>query len=1051
MKFTDQFIKRPVLAVVVNFIIIIAGLQAANSLSVRQYPRSDNVSIIIQTPYIGASAELVKSFITQPLELAIAEADGIDYIESKSTQNFSTINARLKLNYDPIKALTEINSKVSQVRNELPKEAEAPTINILSADNQFAVAYMGFTSDILSQNEITDYLIRAVQPRLAAVKGVQKAEVLGAKVFAMRIWLKPERMAALGITPTQLRDALTKNNVQSAIGQTKGSLVSANLVANTDLHNIDDFKHLIIKESNGRTIRLSDIANIELGTESSDLEVRLSGETAVFMAIYTVPSANTVEVIRQARKELDAIKEGLPKGLNARMANDTTIYIESSIKEVTHTLIETLSIVILVIFLFLGSVRSALIPVIVIPIALIGAIFFIQVFGFTINLLTLLAIVLSVGLVVDDAIVVVENVERHLSKGLSPLDAAIQGARELIKPVIAMTITLAAVYLPIALQGGLTGALFREFALTLAGAVVVSGIVAITLSPMMAAHLLKPNTNAPSFARFTHILFNRLKDSYARFLHQVLANRIIIYLTWLVISAASIPMFMYSAKELAPSEDQGIVFGIMETPSNSTIEQVVPFAKAANDIFQSTPEVDYTFEITEPLFGVAGMLVRPWDERDRSMFEIMPELQSQLAAIPGINFIPIMPPALPGGGGFPVEFILTGMDSTENLLLYAQQLQEKAAKSGLFSFPPIIDIKMDQPQAEIIIDRNRVADLGLTLQQVSQDMSIMLSGNYVNRFNMAGRSYKVIPQVKRDYRLSAEQLNDIYITGPNNQPIPLSSIATIRQGTAPRSLNRLQQMNAVKLSGVSVRTLDEALTFLENEANIILPPSITYDYTGESRQLRTEGNKFIPAFSLALALIFMVLSAQFNSFRDPLIILAGSVPLAMFGALIFTFLKLPNPNIPDWTSSWTTTLNIYSQVGLVTLIGLIAKNGILVVEFANKLQEMGKAKLEAIHEAAVTRLRPILMTTAATVVGHFPLVLVSGPGAEARNSIGLVLVGGMAIGTIFTLFVIPAVYTLLAKDLQKENSADDEILFTIKSTIQPNSKKEKFKKSAEPA
>ena len=1019
MKFTDIFVRKPVLAIVVNLIIVIAGLQAYNSLTVRQYPKSDNASVVITTVYVGASAELVKSFITTPLERAIAAVEGIEYVESQSALGVSTITARLKINYDSVRALAEINSKVNQVRGDLPTESEIPTIEIQAQDSQFAAAYMSFTSDILDNNQITDYLTRVVQPRLAALEGVQRAGILGGKVYAMRVWLKPERMAALSVSPAELRQALAANNVLSAIGQTKGSLVSVNLTANTDLKSVEDFRRLVIRESNGATVRLEDVADVELGSETFASEVRFSGQTATFMGIWALPSANTIDVIKLAREELEAIKLSLPSGLEARMAYDSTEYIESAINEVVKTLAETLLIVVLVIFLFLGSIRSALIPIVVIPLALIGAVFLIQVFGFTINLLTLLAIVLSVGLVVDDAIVVVENVERHLGEGESPFTAAMRGARELVNPVIAMTITLAAVYLPIALQGGLTGALFREFALTLAGAVLVSGFVAITLSPMMASKMLNKRVGREGFAKHTHDIFDRIKNRYSKVLYPALKTRWPIYCIWGLITLLCFPMYMLSPKELAPAEDQGIVFGILDGPANATLEQTLHYANRADEIFLETEETDYTFQITFANSGFGGLVTRPWEDRERSVFDIQGSIQGQLAAIPGIQFTPILPPALPGGGNFPVELVLSSTADPEVILDVAQQLQLKAMNSGKFAFPPIIDTKIDQPESEIIIDREKVADLGLTLAQVSADMGIMLGGNFVNRFNLDGRSYKVIPQVKRNNRLTTDQLQDIYITGPNNQLIPLSAVATVETSAVPRSLNRLQQLNSVKLSGVAITSLDDALSYLEDEARAIMPPSFTINYTGESRQLRTEGNKFLPAFMLALALIFFVLAAQFNSFRDPLVILLGSVPLAMFGALLFTFLKMPAP-VPFWTDGWTTTLNIYSQVGLVTLIGLISKNGILVVEFANKLQEQGLSKMQAVHDAAVTRLRPILMTTAATVIGHFPLVLVEGAGAAARNSIGLVLVGGMAIGTVFTLFVIPAIYMLMAKDHQKE-------------------------------
>ncbi len=1020
MAFTDLFIRRPVLALVVNLVIIIAGLQAIRSLNVRQYPRSENSVVTVTTVYVGAGAELVRGFITTPLERAIAAADGIEYIQSQSAQGLSTISVRLKLNYDPLKALAEISAKVDQVRGDLPPEAEVPSINVVSADSQFASAYLSFTSDVLRQNEITDYLVRVVQPRLSALEGVQRAEILGARTFAMRIWLKPDRMAALNISPAQVRQALAANNFLAAVGRTKGSLIQVNLTANTDLRSVQEFKRLVIREEGGAIVRLEDIGEVVLGAEDYDAEVRFSGETAVFMGIWPLPNANSLDVIRRVRVEMEAIQGQLPSGMQARVAYDATAYINNAIHEVLKTLSHTLLIVMVIIFLFLGSFRSVFIPVVAIPLSLIGAVFLMQVSGFTINLLTLLAIVLSVGLVVDDAIVVVENVERHLSEGKSPLEAALTGARELVGPIIAMTITLAAVYTPIGLQGGLTGSLFREFAFTLAGAVAISGVVALTLSPMMSAKLLKPGIQEHGLAGRIARDFKRIRALYGRWLDATLNSRPAVYLVWIFVGLLTVPLFMMSPVELAPTEDQGVIFGILDASADSTLDQTSLYAAAANRAFLTVPETDFTFQITFPTSGFGGMVTRPWGERKRTTFQILPEVQQKLHAIPGIQMYPVVPPALPGGGQFPVEFILASTAEPGQILEFAQQLQMKAMASGLFAFPPIIDVKIDQPQADLLIDRDKVADLGLNLQQVGADIASMVGGDFVNRFDIAGRSYKVIPQIKRVYRLNPDQLKNIYVTGPKGQLVPLSTVATISNSTVPRSLNRFQQLNAVKISGVAVRPLDQALRYLEDEAAKILPKGYVLDYTGESRQLRTEGNKFIPAFGLAVVLIFLVLAAQFNSFRDPFVILGGSVPLAMFGALIFTFLKMPDPNVSFWTRGWTTTLNIYSQVGLVTLVGLVSKNGILIVEFANKLQERGLSKREAVREAALTRLRPILMTSGATIAGHFPLTLVTGAGAAARNSIGLVLVGGMAIGTLFTLFVVPSIYMLVARDHSRD-------------------------------
>ncbi|MCG7853255.1 MAG: efflux RND transporter permease subunit, partial [Methanosarcinaceae archaeon] len=710
MKLTDLFIRRPVLASVINLLIIIAGLQAIRSLNVRQYPRNENSVVTVTTVYVGASADLVRGFITTPLERAIAAADGIEYIESQSALGLSTINIRLKLNYDPIRALSEISAKVDQVRNDLPPEAEVPTINVESAESRFASSYLSFTSDVLMQNEITDYLVRVVQPRLSAVEGVQRADILGGRTFAMRIWLKPDRMAAFNISPVQVRRALAANNYLAAVGRTKGALIQVNLTADTDLRSVEEFKRLVIRQQDGAIIRLEDIGDILLGAEDYDTEVRFSGQNAVFMGIWPLPNANSLDVINRIRVQMQGIQKELPTGMEASVAYDGTKYIKDAIREVTKTLGDTLLIVVIIIFLFLGSLRSVLIPVVAIPLSLIGAVFLMQVFGFTINLLTLLAIVLSVGLVVDDAIVVVENVERHLRRGLSPFDAAILGARELVGPIIAMTVSLAAVYVPIALQGGLTGSLFREFAFTLAGAVTISGVVALTLSPMMASKLLKPGIEEHGLAGKISRGFSRLRDAYGRLLDVTLNARPAVYMVWIVVSMLTIPMFIMSPVELAPSEDQGVIFGIIDAAADATLDQTSLSAAAVNRIFFSIPETDHTFQLTMPSSGFGGMATVPWSERERTIFQILPEVQQKLHAIPGVRVLPVTPPALPGGGEFPVEFVLASTAETEQILSFARQIQLKAMQSGLFAFPPIIDVKIDQPQAELVIDRDRVAD-----------------------------------------------------------------------------------------------------------------------------------------------------------------------------------------------------------------------------------------------------------------------------------------------------------------------------------------------------
>src|SRR5438270_834265 len=899
--FTDLFIRRPVLALVVSFVILIAGLAAMKTINIRQYPRSDIASITVTTAYVGADAELVRGFITTPLERAIAAADGIDYIQSQSQQSVSTITARLKLNYDANKALSDISSKVDAIRRDLPPEAEIPVIAIQAADSQFASAYLSFTSNILQPNEVTDYLVRLVQPRLTAVGGVQKADILGGRTFAMRIWMKPERMAALNISPTDVRNALTRNNYLAAVGSTKGSMLQVNLTANTHLHTTDQFKPLVVRQDKGTLLRLGDIADVLLGAEDYNTEVRFSGQKAVFMGIWVLPNANSVDVIKRVRVELDQIKKELPTGMTAEMAYDATAYINDAIHEVVKTLIDTLLIVMVVIFLFLGSFRSVLVPIVAIPISLIGALFLMQLFGFSLNLLTLLAIVLSVGLVVDDAIVVVENVERHMREGLSRMNAALVGARELIAPIIAMTITLAAVYTPIALQGGLTGALFREFALTLAGAVFISGVVALVLSPMMSAHLLRPEHGDHGFSGFVNRTFDRFRDWYGSHLHRTLNARPAVYVVWGGVSLIALFMFAtipkVATKELAPKEDQGVIFGIITAPANATIDDTIRYADAAGKVFQDIPDTRFTFQITQPSGGFGGMVLKPWGTRKTPTIKYLPVVQQKLGAIPGIQMFPIMPEALPGSDNFPVSFVIASTASQERILELAKQIFGKAMEAHVFQFGDI-DTKIDQPQAQIVFDHDKVSTTGLNMQQVGA------------------------------------------------------------------------------------------------------------------------------VFALAIVLIFLVLAAQFNSFRDPFIILLGSVPLALFGAGIFMFLKMPFGKF--FTDAWTTSFNIYSQVGLVTLVGLVSKNGILIVQFANELQRQGLDKLAAVAQAARIRLRPIMMTSVATVAGHFPLTLVTGAGAAARNSIGLVLVGGMTIGTIFTLFIVPSLYMLIAKEHREKSMAEVE-------------------------
>lgn len=1002
-SFTDIFIKRPVLALCVNLLILLAGYQSIRALNVRQFPKSDMAIVTVKTAYIGASAELVRGFITTPLERVIASADGIDYLESASKQGLSEITAHLKLNFDTNAALSQIQAKVAQVRNELPTEAQDPVIDVERSDNRFAAAYLSFYSNDLDQNQITDYLIRVIQPRLSAISGVQKAEVLGARTFAMRIWLKPERLAALGISPQEVWRALEKNNSLSAVGLTKGGLTSTNLIANTNLSSVSEFANLAIRQSGAGIIKLSDIADLDLGAESYEEEVRFDGQKATFIGVWALPSANSLDVIELVNTELADIKSRLPAGMQASIAYDSTSYIRDALHDVTTTLLETIAIVILVIFLFIGSAKAILIPVVAIPLSLIGAAIGMLVFGFSLNLLTLLAIVLAVGLVVDDAIVMLENIERLIKQGLSPFEAAIKGARELVGPTIAMTITLASVYAPIGFQGGLTGTLFKEFAFTLASAVVISGVVALTLSPMMCSKILTTHSSENNLQLKISRFFDAIVRRYSKVLDYVLSNNKLVLSGATFLVLLLFPLYLFSTKELAPREDQGVIFGIVQAAPNATIDQTLQYTDEIQKFYTTVPEYRTSFLLTGASFGFSGILLKPWSERSRNTTEIEGELWGKLSQVPGVRPIVTSPPPLPGGSDFPIEFIISSTDEPQQILEYSQALVGAAFGSGVFIFADS-DLKFDQPQAEIKIDHQKVAMLGLDMQSLGNDLGILIGGNYVNRFSIQGRSYKVIPQIQRQARLNASQIADLYVKGPKDQLLPLATFAEVVNSVQPRQLNRFQQVNSAKIQGVLVPgvSIDTGLQALEKAASKILPPRYSIDYAGESRQLRQEGSSLVQTFTLAILVIFLVLAAQFESFRDPLIILLGSVPLALSGSLIFSFLDL-------------TTINIYSQVGLITLVGLVSRNGILIVEFANKLQEQGLDKIQAVREAALTRLRPVLMTSTATVVGHLPLIFASGAGSGARNSIGVMLVSGMLIGTALTLLAIPSLYLLIAR------------------------------------
>src|SRR5215469_219006 len=813
-------------------------------------------------------------------------------MESQSLQGTSIISVHLKLNFDPNAAMTQVQTKVNQVRNQFPPASQLPVIAITSTDNQFASMYLSFYSKDLDRNQITDNLTRVVQPKLSAITGVQQAEILGARVFAMRIWLDTNKMAALNVTPTDVQNILQANNYLAAVGQTKGAMTSINLVANTNLQSVADFQQLAVKQSNGAIVRLKDVGQVELGASNYDTDVRFSGNTATFMGIYVLPNANAIDVIKSVRAALPAIEKQLPVGMNLGVPYDATEYINSAIHDVTQTLMETLCIVMIVIFLFMGSFRAVFIPIAAIPISLVGALFLMLIFGFTLNLLTLLAIVLAVGLVVDDAIVVVENVERHIEEGLSPFDAAIKGARELFGPIIAMTITLAAVYTPFGIQGGLSGALFREFAFTLAGAVAISGFVALTLSPMLSSKVLKKGIGDRGLAGWITRRFDALRRGYMRVLSVTLRVSPVILIFGFVVSLLIFPFWNMSKHEEAPTEDQGVIFGIVFSAPEATLDQTMLFARQVNDIFKSFPETAQTFQVTPiPGPGFSGMVAKPWSERKRTMAQVLPLLRKKMAGVPGVNVLTTTPSALPGGTNFPVEFVITSVAEPREMLEFSEQLLDAANKSGKFLFADS-DMKYDQPQTRIVFDKDKVAALGLNLQQVGGDLSTLLSSGWINYFSIQGRSYQVIPEVKRTQRLTPDDLTKLYVTGPNGTPIQLSTFATLKREVVPETLNHFQQLNSVKIQGAPTfgGTIDDALKVLEQKAKEILPRDYSIDYTGESRQFRREGNVLVYSMFLALVVIYLVLAAQFESFRDPLIILLGSVPLGLAGALTFCFL-----------------------------------------------------------------------------------------------------------------------------------------------------------------
>jgi multidrug efflux pump len=1004
-SFTDLFIRHPVLAVVVNLAIVLIGWRAVSGLPVQQFPKLESSSVIITTVYYGASAETVRGFLTTPIERAVSAIGGVDHVESTSRAGVSTVTVHLRLNHDSTAALAEVTARLQQVRSELPAEAEPPVVEIQRADRPYATFYLSFNSTERSVQQITDYLLRNVQPQLATIEGVQRVtNTEGGRPIAMRIWIDPDQLAALNLAPGDVQAALQRNNFLAAVGQTKNDQVQVNLLANTDLRSVEEFEELIVAERGGAIVRLGDVARVELGAEEADLVAKYNQDEGVYLGVWPLVGANEIDVARRLTAEMERIRPTLPADLEMRLVWDGTVFMRDALSEISKTLAETMLIVAFAVFLFMGSIRTALVPLVAMPVSLVGAGIVMFAFGFSLNLLTILAIVLSVGLVVDDAIVVVENVERHVRMGRTRIQAAILGARELVGPVIAMTITLVAVYAPIGFQGGLTGSLFLEFAITLAAAVLVSGVVAVTLSPVMSSRFVHPHGEEGRLTRLVNRGFDALRELYGRHFDRAMGMRGAIVVASLAVMAAAWPLYVFSKKELAPAEDQSHISLFFQASPDASVAAVNEQTKQVAKVINSFPENRFMWSLTSSWGGFGGFVAKDWRERERSTEQMYGEVFGAVSQIPGLRVFPRLDPPLPTPGQYDVELVLQSDAPPEQLLETVGQVVGAGWQSGKFLYVDT-DLKIDLPEARVVIDREQVADLGLDLASVGRELGTLLGGGYVNRFNYYDRSYKVIPQIGEEGRATVGPLLDLKIKTPSGELVPVSTFTRIEPGTAPRVLNRFAQRNAVRVFG-GVRpgvTKEEGLAVLEQAAMSATGPRVTLDYAGESRQIRREGSALVVTLGFAVVLIYLVLAAQFKSFRDPLIVLFGSVPLAISGALLFSFLDL-------------TTINIYSQVGLITLVGLIAKNGILIVQFANTLQERGLDKMAALREASLTRLRPVLMTSAATVFGHMPLVFVTGPGAEARNSIGIVLVAGMIVGTLFTLFVVPVYYSIFAAE-----------------------------------
>ena len=1013
----DVFCRRPVVAIVLSLVLVLVGIRASIDLPVLQFPKIASASLKITTPYIGASADVVQGFITEPIERAAASVPGVDYIDSNTTLGLSTVNVWLKLNEDSADALAELSSRLDQIRFELPEGAEDPSVQVVRADRPFAVFYLNVEYDEenadMSRLEVTDFLSRRVVPNLSTIIGVQRVGLEGSRSPAMRIWLDTKKMAAFNVAADDVANALRSNNLIATMGVSENNQQRIALMTDSSLTNVEAFKQLIVRDVNGAQIRISDIAKVELGEVEGQVTARLDKQTNVFLSVWPLPGANEIDIGDRLYKKLDSINKTLPKGLSITSGFDGTLYMRNALKEIFITLAETIILVGIVVVIMMGSFRAALVPLITIPISILGAIAAITLMGFTLNLLTVLAIVLSVGLVVDDAIVVVENVARYMRSGMSRMQAALISSRQLLAPIISMTITLAAVYAPIGLLSGLTGALFKEFAFTLAIAVLISGFVAVTLSPIMSAYACPEGGKEGKFTLKINSGFARLQVWYGKLLLRTIDFKAQVLTGAVFLALLSVPFYLLSLKELAPTEDQSSITVIIEAAPESSLQYTTQHMDDVVDVMEQLDGSKFMWQIINPVGAFGGFEFVPLEDRSEGVQDIFWKAFGALSSVPGLKAFPVLDSALPTSGNFSVEMAVLSTDPYADMKVYADKMVAAAMASGKFLFAET-DLKIDLPQARFLLDRQRIADLGMDLTSVSRQLDVMLSGNFVNRFNKDGRAYRVIPMVDEDQRVNPDAILDLQIRTPSGALIAIRSIAKLETEVAPRVLVKFQQKNAFRIYGEVIpgTTKEQGLSALEQAAAELLPRDYNIDYAGESRQIRLEGNSLEGVLLIALVFVFLVLAIQFNSFRDPLVVLLGSVPLALAGAMMFTFLDF-------------TTINIYSQVGFITLVGLIAKNGILIVEFANHMQLQGYAKIEAIQLAAQTRLRPVLMTTAATVLGHFPLVLVTGAGAEARNSIGIILVAGMLVGTIFTLLVLPSVYMVLASNHSKDNNVEN--------------------------